>query len=459
MASKVLLEVFKASPEPFERFAAAATSTSEAEAQADSALADLADLTGLGIDIDENPPVPMFLADTGDQGLQALGMAMRRTGRSRAARSAGSLVVQAEVTRGRLAELQARDDLKVWPNSELVLYGGTVFDRASSRGGLDCRPFREPAAIAELRELLGVGNAWADGYRGQNVVVGVLDEGIDGVTYPVTGGFAQPIAGRQPGAAPTSSHGSMCAAGILVAAPAARLYDYPFLGVPRSGGALVMFQAVLDQRRRDGMPHLTNNSYGFIGVPDPATNPDHEVNNPNHPLHRKVREVVAAGVACFFAAGNCGQHCPSANCHVSGIGPGRSIHASNSLAEVITVAAANVFHERVGYSSQGPGMFAEEKPDIAAYSHYLANFGPGRPGGESQPFDNGTSAASPLAAGIGAMLLSAFPDLAPEALKSVLTGTATRVGTDTGWSADYGHGIVNAAAAYTRLVRAASLTS
>ena len=278
----------------------------------------------------------------------------------------------------------------------------------------------------------------------------MIDEGVNGQEYPVTGGYSQSSA-RLPGSAPITSHGSMCAADILVAAPAAAIYDYPFLGVPNSGGALRMFQTVLDQRRIDGTPHVTTNSYGFFGVPDQARDPNHEIWDINHPLHRKVREVVASGAPTFFAAGNCGSDCPDGRCHISGIGPDRSIHASNSLAEVITVAAVNSRHARIGYSSQGLGMFEERKPDLAAYSHFFANFGPNRPGGESQPFDSGTSAATPVAAGVGALLLSAQPNLTPRGLKTLLTDTAIGVG-GVGWNPHLGHGIINASAAYSHLV-------
>ena len=222
---------------------------------------------------------------------------------------------------------------------------------------------------------------------------------------------------------------------MLVAAPAAKLYDYPFLGVPDSGGALVMFQAALDQRRRDGTPHLTNNSYGFRGVPDRESNPNHEIWDIGHPLHRKIREVVASGAPAFFAAGNCGENCPSTKCLPSGIGPGRSIHGSNSLVEVLTMAAVNSRHERIGYSSQGPGMFEPRKPDLAAYSHFFGNFGPGRPaGGDSSSFDNGTSAAAPVAVGVAALLLSAVRGLTPARLKEALIAGAIDIGPP-GWDA------------------------
>jgi subtilisin family serine protease len=237
----------------------------------------------------------------------------------------------------------------------------------------------------------------------------------------------------------------MCAADILVAAPEADLFDYPFLGIPTSGGALRMFQALLDDRRRTGRPHVANNSYGFVAVPPRASMPNHEIFDLNHPLHRKIREVVASGVTVLFAAGNCGANCPSGNCDPSSIGPGRSIHASNSLAEVITVAAVNTAGARVGYSSQGPGMFEPQKPDVASFTHFFGNFGPSRPGGgTSANFDNGTSAATPIAAGVVAAILSGAPALTPAQVKRALiesTGSTT-------WNADLGFGTLHAARAW-----------
>lgn len=448
---KVLLEIKQRSSDPFERHAAALESEAEAVDQATSALSALA---GLGVEVDEDiAPVPMFSlpgqAPAAALETFALGVAAER----QAPKRAPTMVVPADVSRSRLDELRAKDNVTVWPNSQMTYFGpgDTVFDRAPSRGGLDCRPFRDGAEVEEVRAILGIDALWEAGFLGQNVVVGILDEGVNGDEYPVIGGFSRPSSPLQPGAAAIDSHGSMCAADVLVAAPSARLYDYPFLGVPSSGGALQMFQAVLNQRRIDGTPHITNNSYGFTGVPPAGSFPNHEIHDINHPLHRKIREVVAAGIACFFAAGNCGENCPSGNCHFSGIGPGQSIHGSNSLVEVITVAAVNSRRERIGYSSQGPGMFEERKPDIAAYSHIFANFGPGRPGGTAQPFDNGTSAATPVAAGVAAALLSAAPDTSPVDLKTALIESAIDLGSTVGWDANHGHGVINPTGALRQL--------
>ncbi len=458
----VLVEVMQEQEEAFSVHAALSDSQSETMRGAEEAVADL---SGYGLEVmGDVAPIPMFgdkKKDWEDRGLTSFSASSTNKDTS-----AATMVVPCQVDRSKLEDLESREEIMVWPNSPLTLFQDCqcakadfeerepdhLFDLADSAARVDCRPFRPGVSIATIRDLLGVDVVWRHGFRGQNMVVGIIDEGVNGSVYPVVGGFSRPGASRAPGAAPITSHGSMCAADVLVAAPAAKLYDYPFLGVANSGGAIAMFQAVLNQRRMDGTPHLTNNSYGFVGRPSKNRFPNHEVWNRNHPVHRKVREVIGSGAAAFFAAGNCGEQCPSGVCHPSGIGPGKSIHASNSLEEVITVAAVNSRNDRIGYSSQGPGGFFRKKPDVASYSHFFGNFGPGRPGGTASPFDNGTSAATPVAAGVGALLLSAFPDLTPKKLKDTLISGAFDIGIP-GFDNDTGFGVINAAATYNLLVR------
>ena len=441
-----LIEVDARVEQAFARHTAALASPAESLRQGESHAERLA---GLGVEVVPHyAPVPLFAEATIRGAAPHAGFAAFASPTPNDDTAALSVVVTVAADRSRVADLRERSGVRgVFENSRLYPY---EFDLVGPSGGISCRPFRPPASVWTIRTQLGVRPIWRDGYRGQGIAVGIIDEGIDGTTYPVAGGVTQPM-GQAPGTAPITSHGSMCAADVLVAAPSAVLYDYPFLGIPNSGGALAMFQSVLEQRRRNGTPHLTSNSYGFISLPPRAQFPTHEAYDLNHPLHRKIREVIASGAACFFAAGNCGSSCPSDKCMPSAIGPGRSISGSNSLSEVIAVAAVNAQHEQLGYSAEGPGLFDPAKPDLAAYSHFLGNFGPGRPGGTlHSPFDNGTSASSPLAAGVGALLMGAFPALAPAALKAALTASALRPsGTD--WNSALGFGILNAAAAYARL--------
>jgi serine protease AprX len=433
----VLLEFEAAQPEAFAAFSAASESAEEAVSAAESLLDPVA---GLGVELEEaRTPVPMFsVPDVGEPMRELAGFSGAQENEDV---SSATSVVAARVPDDRFAQLVEHPGVRVWPNSELTLIG-----QAEAPPAVDCKPYEPAVPMVEIEAALGVQALWDAGHTGKGIVVGIVDEGVDGSTYPVKGGFSPP-GFQAPGEAEVISHGSMCAADVLLAAPDATLYDYPFLGPPRSGDALEMFQAVLDQRRIDGTPHLTNNSYGFTAVPARSEAPDSEIWDLNHPLHRKVREVVASGAAAFFAAGNCGADCPTRRCDRSGIGPGKSIHASNSLAEVITVAAVNRRGTRIGYSSQGPGMFESRKPDIASYSHFFGNFGEGRPAGtHSEPFDSGTSAATPVACGVAALLLNANPAASPAALKAALIGGAEAV-PSAGWDADLGHGIVHAGGA------------
>lgn len=455
----VLIEFEAPQERGFGMFTAALESASEAESQTRSLMDRV---TGLGLDLEELVPVPMFTAR--QERSPALALTDFASPETNADVASPTVVVAAQADSERLEELAGRPEVIVWPNSPLSLYpdwavsAADVADSAADaetsdpeEGHIDCRPFRPGASVEEICGLLGVQQVWDQGFKGNGVKVAIIDEGVNGDTYPVTGGLTGQ-GSSQPGTAPITSHGSMCAADVLIAAPEAEIYDYPFLGPTNSGDALAMFQAVLEQRRLDGTPHVTNNSYGFTGVPDQAQFPDHEVWDLAHPLHRKVREVIASGAATFFAAGNCGSDCPSGNCDPSGTGAGRSIHGSNSLVEVITIAAVNSAHERIGYSSQGPGMFERQKPDLAAYSHIFANFGPGRPGGTAQPFDNGTSAATPVACGVAALLLSAVADATPDRLREALVRGASKT-VDADWDPDVGRGVVNAARAYDALTR------
>lgn len=446
----VLVEIEKRQPEAFATHDAARNSVLESASQAESLVEELT-VPGLEI-LGDFAPVPLFSERSVQGDARSAGFAEFASAETNSDRVAESVVVAAEVEESRLSELESKPGVKVYPNSEMTLLvdDDYIYDLASTAGGLDCRPFHPAVPISTIRTLLGVRAIWQDGFLGQNIIVGIIDEGIDGTTYPVVGGFSLSQV-QPPGSAPVTSHGSMCAADVLVSAPWAKLYDYPFLGIPDSGGALTMFHAVLEQRRLDGTPHITNNSFGFTNVPPRELAPNHEIYDLNHPLHRKIREVVASGSPAFFAAGNCGADCPSGKCQPSSIGPGISIHGSNSLTEVITVAAVNSQHERIGYSSQGPGMFDPRKPDISSYSHFFGNFGPDRPGGESPSlFDNGTSAACPVAAGVGALLMSAIPGLTPEALKQALMSTSIDIG-PLGWDTDTGSGVINAATAYAFL--------
>jgi hypothetical protein len=152
--------------------------------------------------------------------------------------------------------------------------------------------------------------------------------------------------------------------------------------------------------------------------------------------------VQIDNVDVVFAAGNCGGDCPDAQCRNVTTA---TITGANACLDVLTVAGCNVSDERVGYSSQGPGIagMASHKPDVAAYTHFKGSeaLGTGAP-------DKGTSAAGPLVAGCIAAIRTRFDPAAnsPAVLNEHLRHSARKpLGED--WSKDIGHGIIDPAAA------------
>src|SRR3989454_7983896 len=176
----------------------------------------------------------------------------------------------------------------------------------------------------------------------------------------------------------------------------------------------------------------------------PIGSPENYSANPEHPFNQVTGALVAAGADIFFAAGDCGADCPDGRCGAGDSGPGASIHGANSHPDAFTVAAVTVTDPRLGHSSQGPGALYSRKPDLAGFSHFK--------GSGIYPADGGTSAASPVAAGVAAALRQRFATdrLAPAQLKGLLQRSARDLGGD-GWDYDLGYGVIDAAAALKAL--------
>ena len=85
-----------------------------------------------------------------------------------------------------------------------------------------------------------------------------------------------------------------------------------------------------------------------------------------------------------------------------------------------------------------------------AFSRHRAASESVRPGGHvPAPFDNGTSAAAPVAAGAAALLTSALGIIPPALLKAAMLASCDAAGQ--GWNADTGFGILNALNGYNEI--------
>ena len=88
----------------------------------------------------------------------------------------------------------------------------------------------------------------------------------------------------------------------------------------------------------------------------------------------------------------------------------------------MTVGAVNKNEQFVGYSSRGPAALDPNKPDFCSVTHFTGFFNS----------DSGTSAATPIAAGVVALMKQANPSLTQDEAKTILRTTAKDIG-PSGW--------------------------
>ena len=102
--------------------------------------------------------------------------------------------------------------------------------------------------------------------------------------------------------------------------------------------------------------------------------------------------------------------------------------ASSGLSHVdgvISIGATDFEGNIAGFSSRGPTADGRTKPDVVAPGAGVWTVKPGTLGEYTQL--NGTSLATPLAAGVAALLLQAYPELDPPAMLALLRSTAVRL--------------------------------
>jgi subtilisin family serine protease len=324
------------------------------------------------------------------------------------------------------------------PDLELTAMAGTS----------PCSPFDCDASgsaegdLAAMAKALRADQVWAAGYQGDGIVIGICDTGVRQADIPALIDGWTPPGGSPVGDNSAHPHGTMCSTDALGACPNAKILD---IGILKSIGgingllsdALAAYDWALTRFLADGTPQILSNSWGIF---QENWSPDYACNS-NHLFTQKVVEVIDAGMLVVYAAGNCGQVCPSSRCS-NDTGPGRSIWGANGHPRVITVGAVNVKDEWVGYTSQGPSCMSERKPDICGISHFKGY----------TPLDNGTSAACPTIAGVLGLLKQAKPDLTQDEAQNALMSTARNVCAP-GWDTNSGAGVVDAEAARQALAK------
>lgn len=331
--------------------------------------------------------------------------------------------------------------LRVWDDPLTVPFAGADLELIRQTAvpcpfpECDCDPTTAKGDLAAVRAYLGVDQIWKEGFKGDGIVIGIVDDGIRAVGRATGDKLVPNVIGGYPadswGTTSATGHGSMSATDALGTAENAKLYDIRCIGGPASD-IIKAFDWALAQYNTNKTPQVLSNSWGFLGPSDMGGDPD-------SPLTRLAVSMVDGGMALVFAAGNCGAVCPSGNC--TNVGPGNDIWGVNGHERMMTIGAVNVKGVYAGYSSAGPAQLFDKKPDFCGVTHFKGY----------TDCDNGTSAACPVVSGVVAILRQAYPDKRPDEIRTVLASTAQQIAGATGWSYYTGTGVIQAAKAFAQL--------
>jgi bacillopeptidase F len=363
------------------------------------------------------------------------------------------------------AALQARPDviyeLSGHPHVESI-----QLDRAVHKNEILLQSFAPPQPnIAQVR----ASDMWPLGYHGQGAVVALMDTGAD-INHPDLAGtwrggtnsWLDPFNAHPLEPFDDDGHGTGVL-GIMVGgdssgmtigvAPmakwiAAKMFNddgFTFYSVIHQ-----VFQWFLDPDGNpdtDDAPDVVNGSWGFE---DPAL-VGQCFNTFPADFQPEIGALNAAGIAVVFAAGNAGPN------------PATSISPAN-YPGVIAVGAVNNQNQsnpndiwvQTATTGSGRGLSACDGriyPDVVAPGVGIRTADLSLGGLPNYGSGTGTSFSAPHVSGVLALLRSAFPDASLDQLKAALTGSALDLPANAPDGPDnaYGHGLVDAQAAFTFL--------
>ena len=288
-------------------------------------------------------------------------------------------------------------------------------------------------ANADARAGHGVDIAFEEtGYDGSGTTVAIIDTGLDGnhlglddqdddpeTNDPKILGFYDAVndAGNTNGTTwPYDDHGHGTHCGGTTAGTGAPTFEHPGMapqahlvgvkvlsgdGSGSFAGVMAGMQWTIDTMHQYNT-RIASMSLGGPGAIEWTSSEEDSVN-------RQANEMVRAGIALYIAAGNNGVSA--------------QIGTPGSAEDVITVGALDKDTSIAVYSSQGPTEEGRVKPNIAYMGSQIMSAEANNP--EGYVAMSGTSMATPGAAGVGALMLQANPDLSPFDIRNILQETAT----------------------------------
>ncbi len=265
-------------------------------------------------------------------------------------------------------------------------------------------------------------DAWASGYDGTGVTIGILDTGLDPNHCDISGKIVAWKDFVNSQTTPYDDHGhgtfvASCAAGKTApkgVAPGASLMGVKVLNSSGAGSTDAIIQGI-DWAVANGADIL-NLSIGGAG------------GDGTSPLAQECNWAVSQGVIVVTGAGSSGPNC-------------KTIGTPGDATNVITVGAVDYTNTVASFSSRGPTTDGRIKPDIMA------------PGVNISAADSGTTCADvtmtgtswsiAMVSGVCALVLDRNPSATPLQVKNILGYTALDLG-NAGKDNYHGWGLVDA---------------
>jgi subtilisin family serine protease len=306
-------------------------------------------------------------------------------------------------------------------------------------------------------ERVDVDQLWSEQYRGQGVVVAIMDSGVDPLHDDLSGrwrggsnSWFDPYQ-QQPVPKDLTGHGTAVASIVLGGdaagshigmAPnaqwiAARIFNNS--GSSSESAISAALQWLVDpdgDPLTDDYPDIVQNSWGLDGTEGSCLNP----------FAPELALIDALGIDIVFAVGNSGLSGPELGGFSSFLIPAGDSH-------VISVGALRATDVLLYASSRGPDRCGSATiPALVAPGELIrtANITFGGFDNDATTVNTGTSFSSPHVSGALALLRSKFSATSYQQYRSAIFNSTIDLG-NAGIDADYGRGKLQASAASTWL--------
>jgi len=315
-------------------------------------------------------------------------------------------------------------------------------------------PYHNLHPVGDVPMLIQANRLHAQGHFGKGVKLAICDTGFytDHPYYVNRGYNIYTMGEPTPGTTPDTDeygHGTGISSNSLAVAPCVNL-----VSVKQGINPTLAFKLAVRQR-----PNIISNSWGY-DIDSSPTLPAELI-----PLEIEIANAVANGITVLFAAGNSHRAWPASMSEVIAVGGGyfdedlnleASSYASSFESSIYPGRHVPDFCGLTGLAPRGVYIKMPTQP--GSHVDSIFSGGPFPNGDQSTDNDgwlcaSGTSSATPMVAGVVALLLEKKPSLTPDEVKEILKGTARDIDRGVsamgdpagpGWDAATGYGLVDA---------------